>query len=897
MNLRFTMLMVLSTVAMLLAGREVSFSTAGFYELKHSGREVYNMNIGWKFHKGSLPDEVWGKDYDESSWESVSLPHGLELLPEEASGCINYQGESWYRKRFPLDVSLRGKKIFLHFEGIMGKSRIWLNEKLIERHYDGYSPVVIDATDMLSFDEDNILVVCTDNSDDPSFLPGKPQQALDFTYFGGIYRDCFLIAHNSVYITDANYENEIAGGGVLIHYPTVSEQYAEVGVKVHLRNEEQSSFEGDLHLVLCNCAGKEVASMKVPVSLSAGNAKYIHDSLKVDAPGLWYPDHPVLHELEIYLTDKSGKTIDGMIQKVGIRKIEYKGEQGLFLNGRVYEDKLIGVNRHQDFAVIGNALPNSLHWRDAKKLRDAGVRVVRCAHYPHDPAFLDACDYFGMLVILPIAGWQFWNQEPVFEERIYTHIRQLVRRDRNHASVFIWDPVLNETRFPKEYAQNAKELVDEEYAYEQALSACDPGAQGSEFYPVIFTHPVSASGGSKETEYTVGKINRSRMYFTREFGDNVDDWNSHNSNSRVHRSWGEEPMLQQAVHYACPDYSYTCLESLYASDKSHVGGTLWHAFDHQRGYHPQPFYGGIMDAFRQPKTSYYMFMAQRPAVRNECLPAETGPMVYIANEMTPFSPSDVTVYSNCEEVRLTIYGGGKQSVYKRSSVDKKMPSPIILFKNAYHFMELKALSRAGKQADVYLLAEGLIGGKVVATCKRSPARRPVALRLRIDNDSLALRADGSDIVSVIAEVVDKDGTVKRLNNSSVKFTVSGEAELIGDCTIGRNPIVTQWGTAVVLVRATTNPGKIRIRAEILGEGTHAIAPDELEFYSVKPADRFIYKPFGKTQTIKMQSSTTFQKEHDEVGSLKEVIIQLKKKLSEYELREVEKQQEDFGEKR
>lgn len=897
MGLRLKLFMVLSAIVTLVCAHEVSFSTAGFYELKNSGREVYNMNVGWTFHKGSLPgEEVWNREYDDSLWESVSLPHGLELLPEEASGCINYQGEAWYRKRFPLDSALKGKKVFLHFEGVMGKSRVWLNGKLVKEHYDGYAPIVIDATDILSFDKENVLVVCTDNSDDPSYLPGKPQQTLDFTYFGGIYRDCFLIAHNPVHITDANYEDEVAGGGVFIHYPKVSAEFAEVGVKVHLRNEQKSSFKGTLRLIMRNSGGEEVAHSASSVSLRADKSGSIHNFLKVSNPELWYPDSPLLHELEIRLEDRNGKILDGMIQKVGIRKIEYKGEEGLFLNGKAYEDKLIGVNRHQDFAILGNALPNSLHWRDAKKLRDAGVRVVRCAHYPHDPAFLDACDYFGMLVILPIAGWQFWNQDPIFEQRIYTHIRQLVRRDRNHASIFIWEPVLNETNFPKEFAKNAKELVDKEYPYEQALSACDPGSQGSEYYPVIFTHPVFASGG-KKTEYTIGEIDRRIMYFTREFGDNVDDWNSHNSNSRVHRSWGEVPMLEQAVHYACPDYSYTCLESLYASDKSHVGGTLWHAFDHQRGYHPQPFYGGIMDAYRQPKTSYYMFMAQRPAVKNENLKAETGSMVYVANEMTPFSPSDVTVYSNCEEVRLTVYGGGKQYVYKRSSVDRKMPSPIITFKDVYHFMELKALSRSGKQSEVYLLAEGLIDGKVVATHKRTPARRPVALRLRVDDDGLAFRADGSDVVTVIAEIVDKDGTVKRLNNSSVKFTVSGEAELLGGCDIGRNPVIAQWGSAVALIRSTTTPGAVKVKAEVLGEGVNAIAPAELEFNSVKASDRFIYKPFKKVSNAATKSVNLQKEESGELEALKKEVILLKRKLSKYELEEVEQQQENFGEKR
>lgn len=893
MNLRIKLIVVLSLISILVYGRDFSFSTAGFYELKNSGREVYNMNIGWRFYKGSLRN-AWQKDYNDASWKKVSLPHGLELLPEEASGCINYQGEAWYRKYFQVNSSLKGKKIFLHFEGIMGKSAVWLNGHLIKKHYDGYVPIVTEITDWLSFEDDNVLAVCTDNSDDPSFLPGKPQQALDFAYFGGIYRDCFLIAHDQVYITDANYEDEVAGGGVFVHYPEVSAECAKVGVKVHIRNAAANTFKGNVCLILRNSSGKEVSHTVSPVSVRMNKAASVHAVLQVEKPELWFPDSPLIHELEIRVEDKEGKVVDGMSQRIGIRKIEYRGEEGLYLNGQPYTDKLIGVNRHQDFAVVGNALPNSLHWRDAKKLRDAGIRVVRCAHYPHDPAFLDACDYFGMLVILPIAGWQFWNTDPIFEQRIYKHIQQLVRRDRNHPSIFIWEPVLNETRFPETYAKNAKELVDKEYPYGKVLSACDPGSSGNEYYPVIFTHPVPASGGNK-TEYTVGEIDRRTMYFTREFGDNVDDWNSHNSNSRVHRSWGEMPMLQQAVHYASPDYSYTCLASLYSSDKSHVGGTLWHAFDHQRGYHPQPFYGGIMDAFRQPKTSYYMFMSQRPAEKNESLDAQTGPMVYIANEMTPFSPSNVTVYSNCEEVRLTVFEGGKQYIYKRSSANSQMPSPIIVFKNAYHFMELKALSRAGKQSEVYLLAEGLIGGKVVASHKRTPSRRPVALKLRIDDEGLPLKADGADVVTVIVEMVDKEGVVKRLSNASVKFTVSGEAELLGDETNGRNPVTMQWGSAPALIRATATPGAIKIKAEILGEGVHAIAPAEIVYYSTKAVERFIYNAPELVKDTTLPTARVSVKMDDELRSLKTEVLDLKKKLSEYELREVEKQQNEFGE--
>ncbi|MEG2854927.1 glycoside hydrolase family 2 TIM barrel-domain containing protein [Bacteroides sp.] len=898
MNKRHLLLSICCLLGMLLHAQPSAVSTAGFYELEKSGREVYNMNQGWQYCKGKQA-EASKESYNDAAWTRVSLPHGLELLPEEASGNINYQGEAWYRKTFVTPVALNGKTTFLHFEGIMGKSKIFLNGTLLKEHFDGYLPVTVEVTNALRpAGEKNVLAVCADNSDDPTFPPGKPQQALDFTYFGGIYRDCFLIAHQPVYITDAMYEEEVAGGGVFIHFPEVSESRAKVGVKVHVRNATKKGFTGKLLLTLKNSDGTVVAQEHQTIKLRAQKANHIETELTVLHPELWYPDAPALHHLELRIADASGTVIDGMVQQIGIKKIEYRKGEGLYMNGKPYTDKLIGVNRHQEFAIIGNAVPNSLHWRDAKKLRDAGVRVVRCTQYPHDPAFLDACDRMGMLVLLPIAGWQFWNNEPIFAQRVYTHIRRLVRRDRNHPSLFIWEPVLNETHFPQDYAHRAKQCVDEEFPYEKALSAIDPGSKGSEVFPVIFTHPQAVSGG-KSSIYNAGNIDPAKMYFTREFGDNVDDWNSHNSNSRVHRSWGEVPMLEQAVHYASPSYTYTCLETLYEAGKHHVGGTLWHAFDHQRGYHPQPFYGGIMDAFRQPKTSYYLFMAQRPPVKNDALPAATGPMVYVANEMTPFSPADITVYSNCPEVRLTVFADGKRYEYHRSQSSLKMPSPIITFKDAYHFMELKALARAGKQKDIFLLAEGLIDGKVVATHKRIPSKRPTTLRLRIDDDGCPLKADGSDIVTVIAEVVDKDGAVKRLNHTSVKFTVTGEGRLLGDETIEANPVDAHWGSAPILLQATGKPGKITIRAEVFGHGVHSIAADELVYTSVPASGKYLTLQGEEEQssvTPTVATGTT-QANSSEVKSLKEEVDQLRKRLSEYELREVERQQDDFGEQR
>lgn len=143
-----------------------SWSTAGFYELKNSGREVWHMNVAWRFYKGDLP-EAWQINYPDSLWEVVSVPHGLEYLPEKASGCVNYQGIAWYRKHFSPPAELKGKKMFLYFEGIMGKSKIWVNGQLLTEHFGGYLPVVIDISGVVKAGEDNVVAVCADNSNDP----------------------------------------------------------------------------------------------------------------------------------------------------------------------------------------------------------------------------------------------------------------------------------------------------------------------------------------------------------------------------------------------------------------------------------------------------------------------------------------------------------------------------------------------------------------------------------------------------------------------------------------------------------------------------------------------------------------------------------------------------------
>lgn len=867
------------------AARQPEFSTAGFFRLDNSGREVYSMNPAWRFHKGAV-EGAETKEFNDKDWTVVSLPDGIEYLPTEASGCINYQGEVWYRKHFTPDAALKGKKLFLHFEAIMGKSKVFVNGKLLTEHFGGYLPVIADVTDVLDWNGDNVIAVWADNSDDPSYPPGKAQDVLDYTYFGGIYRDCWLIAHNNVFITDPNYENEVAGGGLFVAFGKVSDALAEVQLKIHVRNATKNPFSGRVEYMLLQPDGTEVARLSDKIQVKAGRATTVSDRMPVKQPMLWTPSTPTLYNLLVRVLDKEGNVIDGYRRRIGIRSIEFKGKDGFYLNGRPYGKPLIGANRHQDFAVVGNAVANSIHWRDAKKLKDVGMEIIRNAHCPQDPAFMDACDELGLFVIVNTPGWQFWNDAPEFAQRVYSDIRNVVRRDRNHPSVWLWEPILNETWYPADFAKNTRDIVDAEYPYPYCYSGSDSEARGHENFPVYFAHPANMQDASKEIDPT-------KTYFTREWGDNVDDWSSHNSPSRVARNWGEQPMRVQAQHYACPYYPVTSYDVLYKQSPQHVGGCLWHSFDHQRGYHPDPFYGGLMDVFRQPKYSYYMFMAQRPAVKND-RNAGSGPMVYIAHEMTPFSGKDVTVYSNCDEVRLTFNKGGKTYTYKKDKNRPGMPSPVITFPDVYDFMVDKAFSRTQKQDDVYLLAEGLIDGKVVATHKVVPARRPEKILLWMDNEGTDLKADGSDFVTVVAAVADKNGNIKRLNNYNICFSIEGEGRLLGGPGVLANPVPVKWGTAPVLVQSTLKPGKIRITASVLFEGSQMPISGELEFESKPSVFPLIYDAADAAR-IPLGSASAGQNTASKTDAEREV-ERLRKELNTLKLKEVERQQSEFGEK-
>ena len=539
----------------------------------------------------------------------------------------------------------------------------------------------------------------------------------------------------------------------------------------------------------------------------------------------------------------------------------FRGKDGFWLNGKPYH-QLVGGNRHQDFAYVGNAMPNSQQWRDAKRLRKAGMVIVRCAHYPMDPAFMDACDELGLFVIVPTPGWQYWNKDPRFGELVHENTRNIIRRDRNHTCVLMWEPILNETRYPEDFAIKALQITKDEFPYPgRPAAVADVQSAGvRDNYDVVYDWADNIGKGNWPEDKCV---------FTREFGEMVDDWYAHNNINRAARSWGERPMLMAALSL-CDTYG-----EMYHGQRQFIGGCQWHPFDHQRGYHPDTYYGGIYDAFRQKKYAFEMFRSQD---RN------AEPMVFIANEMTQFSDNDVTVFSNCDSVRLTMFEGDKVMTLPVVHNDNDKPCAPVVFKDFWNFWAAREYSYKQRNWQrVSLLAEGIKDGKVVAVQKKMPSRRSTKLRLYADDMGRKLNADGSDFIVVVAEVTDDNGNVKRLAKDNIYFTVEGEGRIIGDGdNIMGNPRIVEWGSAPVLIQATDKPGKITIKARSYYDGVYAPAAAELTIESVAPTLPACYtdKP---TATVNKPVRTT--------GETKQTMTDEERQRT---LEEVNKQQAEFG---
>ncbi len=401
------------------------------------GLSHVDFNPGWRFLLADA-EGAQSSSFDDSRWSAATLPHTARIeslvIGEPGSETYQWQGTCWYRKRFFVSQESADRKLFLKFEAAMNVADVWLNGHHMGRHMGGWLPFGYDISSRVLVGEDNVLAVRLDNRDNPVTGP-KPLAQLDFNPYHGVYRNVHLIIKDPLHITDPILADKPASGGVFVTYPDVSRDAATVRVQVHVRNDGPGPSEFRVRALLLDAERRVAAeAFSDPVRLDSGADREVIQDLRVISPALWSPRRPDLYVLRTEVIE-GGIVVDEEATRIGIRHIEISAE-GFRINGeRMF---LRGTNRHQEYPYVGYALSDAAQYRDAQKIKDAGFDYVRLSHYAHAPAFMDACDELGLVVMDCIPGWQFFNRDdPQFTEIQYENCRRLLRRDRNHPCVIL----------------------------------------------------------------------------------------------------------------------------------------------------------------------------------------------------------------------------------------------------------------------------------------------------------------------------------------------------------------------------------------------------------------------------------------------------------------------------
>lgn len=756
-----------------------------------------NFNGKWEFVRDvdsmELTALISGNTDHKILWEKISLPHTPRIEPVEKKD-EQWQGICYYRKNFLVAAASKGKHIALQFDAAMHEADIYLNGTHVYHHVGGYLPIYIDISDFVKFDRENTVFVKLNNQNNPDIPPGKSIKDLDFNYYGGIYRNAWLIIKDKLRIADAMEANREAGGGVMLHYENVSTARATLMIKTELRNDYSQSQNAQVKFILTDEKGLEVAHALSDVKNVAGKGyAAFNQQVTIKSPSLWSPEHPALYQLTVQLLQQ-GKVVDEEHISTGIKTFRF--EVGSFtLNGQPLF--LRGTNRHQEYPYVGYALSDNAQFRDAYKIKAAGFNFVRCSHYPQAPAFLDACDKLGILVMNSIPGWQFFGKD-TFQQNSYQNIRDLIHRDRNHASIILWEASLNETNMSREYMQQSHDIVHKELPFTDVYTC----GWMDDVYDVF----IPARQHAKAPDYWK-KYDRKPVliaeygdweYYAQNAGFNQKEYKDLKEGERTSRQLreaGEKALLQQALNF-----QEAHNDNLAGTA---VGDANWLLFDYKRGYAPDIESSGISDIFRLPKFSYYFYQSQYRKPEN--VNGDFGkPVIFIASYWNNPSVTSVRVFGNCDEASLLLNGKllARQKP-DQNSFSGKLPHPPFTF-------------RINKFEPGTLTAIGYNNGKeVIRTTQRTPVKAS-RISLDIDVAGKPLQSGQSDIVFLYARITDENGVLVPDAKNMINFKVTGNAVLVGS-----NPVKAEAGIAAILLKAGESAGEIRVSAysESLKEGT------------------------------------------------------------------------------
>ena len=392
-------------------------------------RIKFSINENWRF---TLEDISTAKliDCNDADWLLVNFPHTWNAVDalDETSGY--HRGIAWYRRSINIPTDYSDKMISIFFEGANQEVELYVNGKMAGIHKGGYTRFSFDVTPFLRCGESNVFSIKVDNS----YNINIPPLTADFTFFGGIHRDVYLLITNKQQITTTHF----ASDGVYIRTPKVSAENALIQIQTLLDNASDVKKALRVEHTLLDANKKVVQIVSAEIKL---NKQAKHDinqqTISLKNPDLWSPEKPSLYSIYTRIYDSKTKMLlDEVFQPLGIRWFDFSADNGFMLNGKSY--KLIGTNRHQNYEAMGYALPDEIHVSDLILLKNMGANFLRISHYPQDPVIMEMCDKLGIIssVEIPIVNAITENEE--FTENCLNMAREMVFQDYNRPSVLIW---------------------------------------------------------------------------------------------------------------------------------------------------------------------------------------------------------------------------------------------------------------------------------------------------------------------------------------------------------------------------------------------------------------------------------------------------------------------------
>src|SRR5215469_15723551 len=743
----------LKTSGTLLAGATLAgsgFSSASS-EPPTAGRLILPINRNWRYSR-TVADGSHAPNFDDSSYERVVIPHTNVRLPWHSFDEKSYELVSSYRRRFKLPPAARGKHVFVDFEGVMTASTVWINGSRLGEYKGGYTPFSFDLTPHLNFDGENVLVVDVDSTERPDIPPFGYE--IDYLTFGGIYREVSLRVVPAIFLENVFAKPKDA----LSAHPALD-------VDCHLQFLEASREPMKLEAVLRS--GDQVvarSTANVPASAAASEPT-VHTVHFTNLSGikLWELSNPTLYTVDVTLL-RGNTPVDSDSRRIGFREATFT-DHGFEINGKIV--KLRGLDRHQTFPFVGQAMPGRVQRRDAYILRNKlKCNMVRTSHYPQSRHFLDACDEVGLLVLEEIPGWQHIGDE-AWKLLAIDNVGRMVRRDWNHPSIVLWGVRINESKDDHDFYTRTNALAHQ----------LDPTRQtggirylyNSEFLEDVFT--------MNDYGFPLKPPNHPR-YLNTEFVGHTYPTKTIDQVERL----TEHTIRHARVH------------DQLASDPQYAGGIGWCAFDYNThadfGTGDRICYHGVTDIFREPKPAAGFYKSQ-------CDPSEEivmEPAFHWARGDASIGFSKAMVCSNCEHLKFYIDG----KLIAELDPDRKQFAHL-----RYAPFTLQTGELFHKWGDLRI--EGYIGDKLAIT--KNISGRGVDTKFLLLPDDTELIADGADSTRVVLRVTDEFGAVRPFANDSIRFELNGPAEIIGD-----NPFSLVGGTGAVWIRAGEQAGKVTLKA-------------------------------------------------------------------------------------